>query len=102
MRPFNQLLGQMRVAIALARVGLADSARSVAQRSAGDPTIDSNRNLAELAAHVYIILGDKDEALRQLSLYVAANPHQREAILKAGSYPELGDDPRFAAMLRGQ
>jgi eukaryotic-like serine/threonine-protein kinase len=99
LRPLNRLLGQMRVAAALARGGLADSAKSVAQRSGGNPTIDSNRNLAELAANVYIILGDKDEALKQLSLFLAANPDQRQAILKTGAYPELRDDPRFAAML---
>ena len=78
MRPFNQLMGQMRVAIALARAGLKDSARSVARRSEGDPTIDSNRNLAELATYVYAAVGDKDEALKQLSFYMAANPDHAE------------------------
>src|SRR5690348_6853036 len=34
-RPFNKLDGQMRVAVALARAGLADSARRVAERSRG-------------------------------------------------------------------
>ena len=104
MRPFNQLLGQMRVAIALARVGMADSARGLARRSEGDPTIDSNRNLPELAAHVYIILGDKDTALKELSIFLAANPQQREFLLKDDSwqYRDLRDDPRYVALAGGK
>jgi len=101
MRRFNHLLGQMRVAIALARAGLADSARSVARRSEGDPTIDSNRNLAELATHVYAVLGDNDEALRQLSLYIAANPDLRETTQKVTPwyFRTLSEDPRYKSLL---
>jgi serine/threonine-protein kinase len=101
MRPFNQLLGQMRVAIALARAGLDDSARSVARRSEGDPTIDSNRNLAELAAHVYAFLGDKDEAIKQLTIFVAANPGVRESMQSedAWYFRDLKDDPRYKALV---
>jgi TolB-like protein len=104
MRPFNRLLGQMRVAIALARAGLADSARSVARRSEGDPNIDSNRNLAELAVHVYLILGDKDAALNQLSIFLAANPQQRELYAKDESWQfrDLRSDPRYVALMGGK
>jgi tetratricopeptide (TPR) repeat protein len=101
MRPFNQLLGQMRVAIALARAGLEDSARSVAGRSSGNPTIDSNRNLAELGSHLYMILGDNEKALEQLSLFIAANPGQREAMLQDESWQlrDLRADPRYKALI---
>jgi tetratricopeptide (TPR) repeat protein len=101
MRPFNQLLGQMRVAIALARAGLDDSARSLAGRSGGDPSIDSNRNLAELGSHLYMILGDNEKAVEQLSIFIAANPGQREAMLKDESWQlrELRADPRYKALI---
>jgi serine/threonine-protein kinase len=101
MRPFNQLMGQMRVAIALARAGLKDSARSLARRSGGDPTIDSNRNLAELAAHVYAFLGDNEEAVNQLTLYIAANPGQREAMQKDTPWywRDLSEDPRYRSLI---
>ena len=101
MRPFNQLMGQMRVAIALARAGLKDSARSVARRSQGDPSIDSNRNLAELATYVYTALGDKGEALKQLSVYIAANPDMRAAMGKETPwyFRDLSDDPGYKALI---
>jgi len=98
MRPFNQLLGQMRVAIALARAGMKDSARSVAQKSGGDPTIDSNRNLSDLAAQAYLILGDKDAAIKELSVYLAANP-QGAFSGDAWWFRDLRDDPRYRALI---
>ena len=83
---------------------MADSARNLAQRSEGDPTIDSNRNLPELAAHVYMILGDKDAALKELTIFLAANPQQREFLLKDDSwqYRSLRDDPRYVALAGGK
>jgi TolB-like protein len=101
MRPFNQLMGQMRVAIALAKAGLKDSARSVARRSEGDPTIDSNRNLAELATYVYAAVGDKDEALKQLSVYIAANPDMRAAMQKETPwyFRDLSEDPGYKSLI---
>jgi len=101
LRPFNQLLGQMRVAIALARAGLGDSARSLASRSEGDPTIDSNRNLLELAVIVYETLGDNKEALKQLAVFLAANPGAREGLQTDThwSYRELAKDPAYKALI---
>jgi hypothetical protein len=58
LRELNRLKGQMRMAVALARAGLADSARSVAERSRGDATVDSGRELAELEALARSVLGD--------------------------------------------
>ncbi len=98
LRPLNQLKGQMRVAMVLARAGLADSARRLAQRSLGDPDLDPERELAELGAIVYTILGDKDEAFKQLSLYIASNPQQRQAVA-SWEFRGLESDPRFAALL---
>ncbi len=85
----------------LARAGLKDSARSVARRSQGDPSIDSNRNLAELATYVYTALGDKGEALKQLSVYIAANPDMRAAMGKETPwyFRDLSDDPGYKALI---
>ena len=104
LRPFNQLMGQMRVAAALARAGLEDSARSLARRSQSDPTIDPTRNLAELAVNVYANLGDYQEAVNQLSLYMAANPGLRESMQKDTPWywRDLSEDPRYKALLGTQ
>lgn len=98
LRPLNQLKGQMRVAMVLARAGLADSARRVTQRSLGDPGLDPERELAELGAIVYTILGDKDEAFKQLSLYIASNPQQRQKTA-SWEFRGLENDPRFRVLL---
>jgi serine/threonine-protein kinase len=97
LRPFNTLYGNVLVALALARAGLADSARSVLMRSRGDAGVDATRDLAYYEALVRIQLGDKDEAFRLLSTYVAANPQRRSGIAKDETWMmrDLRSDPRF-------
>ena len=70
----------MRMAIALARAGLPDSARRVAERSRADATVDPGRDLAQLEAIARNVLGDKDEAFKQLSVWLATNPQQVEGL----------------------
>ena len=102
LRPLHQLLGQMRMAIALGRAGLPDSARRVAERSRGEASIDSGRELALLEALARMIVGDKDEAFKQLSVYLASNPQQLEGLDKDDSWEskEFRSDPRFAILFR--
>jgi len=97
LKEFNTLYGNMLVALALVRAGLPDSARSVMVRSRGDPSIDATRDLAYYEALVRIQLGDKDEAFRLLSTYVAANPQMRSGIAKDETWlmRDLRSDPRF-------
>jgi eukaryotic-like serine/threonine-protein kinase len=99
LRPLNRLAGQMRIAIALARAGLPDSARRVAERSRADATVDPGRDLAQLEAIARNVLGDKDEAFKQLSVWLATNPQQVEGLEQDDSWElkEIRDDPRFAA-----
>jgi tetratricopeptide (TPR) repeat protein len=101
LRDFRRLRGQMLVAMALARAGLADSARSVAARSRADATMDPPRELVSFEAIVRTILGDKDEAIRLLGLYFATNPQQRTSIDKDESwwYQDLRGDPRYQALV---
>jgi len=104
MRPLNQLKGQMRLGIALARAGLADSARHVMERSRGDAEVDGGRELAQLEAVGRMILGDKDEAFKQLSVWLASNPQQLGSMNQDDSWEwkELRADPRFAATFQNK
>ena len=101
LRDYRRLRGQMLVAMALARAGLADSARSVAARSRADATIDPPRELVSFEAIVRTILGDKDEAIRLLGLYFATNPQQRSSVDRDESwwYQDLRGDPRYQALV---
>jgi hypothetical protein len=91
----------MLVATALARAGLADSARSVARAARGDATIDPTRDLSLAEASVHMILGDHDEALRLLSTYVAANPQFRATMAKDQTwwFRDLRSDPRYRTLV---
>ena len=91
----------MRIAMALARAGKADSARHVAERSRGNANIDPERELAELEAIVYTALGDKDTAFELLSVYVASNPQQRQAI-SSWEFRPLESDPRYRSLVGGR
>jgi TolB-like protein len=97
LRPFNTLYGNILVALALVRAELPDSARAVLVRSRGDASVDATRDLAYYEALVRIQLGDKDEAFRLLSTYVAANPQRRSGIAKDETWMmrDLRSDPRF-------
>jgi hypothetical protein len=46
------------------------------------------------------ILGNKDQAFRQLSLFVASNPQQRASLGKEELwwFRDLQNDPRWAAL----
>jgi len=100
-REYTRHQGQMLIALALARAGLADSARSVAERARADATIDPTRDMASLEAVVHLLLGDRDQALRLLSTHVAANPQVRAAMAKDQTwwFRELRSDPRYRALI---
>jgi serine/threonine-protein kinase len=100
LRAYHALYGNMLVALALVRAGLPDSARALAARSRGDGTIDPTQDLAYYQAIVRAQLGEKDEAFRLLSTYVAANPQMRAGMSKDQTwyFSDLRSDPRFATM----
>jgi TolB-like protein len=76
-RPFSHRMAQMIVAGVLARANLPDSARSVLVDARGGPEVDPNQELPGYEAIMRTILGDQDEAVRQLRRYVSANPGHR-------------------------
>ena len=92
----------MMVAGALARAGLADSARAVIEQSRpDDPNVDPYREIAYFEALARTILGDKEEALDQLAVFLAVNPSQRRSYArdKTWWFRDLRDDPRYRTMV---
>ena len=102
-REFRRRRDQLFVAFALIRAGLKDSARAVASRSRADATVDPVRELTYFEVMVRNLLGDREEALRLLTLYLATNPQDRTTIAKDETWwwRGLRDDPRFKALVRG-
>jgi hypothetical protein len=101
-REFQKLEAQMMVAAVLARAGLADSARNVAGRARGSPEVDPTHDLAMMETFVRLLLGDRDEALRSLKVYLAANPQRRAALAQDPGwwYRSLQEDPRYQELVR--
>ena len=100
-REFNEHYGRMLMAIALARAGLRDSADAVARRARADTTIDATRDLALLEAIMRTMLGERDEALHQLGLYLSANPQFREGMARDRTwwFQDLRTDPRYQRLV---
>jgi TolB-like protein len=102
-RLLHEHYGRMIVAIALARAGLRDSADAVARRARADTVVDETRDLANLEAIARTILGERDEALRLLGLYLSANPQFREGMARERTwwFRDLRSDPRYAELVGG-
>jgi eukaryotic-like serine/threonine-protein kinase len=100
-REYRQRRGQLLVAMALVRAGLADSARAVALRSRADAGLDPTRDLVYIEALLRNMLGDRDEALRLVSTYLATNPQERPSIANDATWwwQGLREDPRFRALV---
>jgi serine/threonine-protein kinase len=101
LRAYRQRYGQMILAMGLARAGLADSARAVAERSRAGPELDPAHELAYYEAIVRNLVGDREEALRQLGIYLATNPQLRESEAKDQSwyFRNLKGDPGYKALV---
>ena len=80
---------------------LADSARRVLERARADRDVDPALSLASDEAQVRAILGDRDEAVRLLKLYLTANPGHREGFGKSNAWMwrELRQDARFRELV---
>jgi eukaryotic-like serine/threonine-protein kinase len=100
-RSFETLESRMLVAIVLARKGLADSAKAVAQRSRGGADVDATRDLMLDDAYVRLLSGDKDGALSSLKVYLAANPDRRTALAEDPGwwFQSLESDPGFKQLV---
>ncbi|MEP6571341.1 MAG: serine/threonine-protein kinase [Gemmatimonadota bacterium] len=100
-RAFQKLNDQLAVAAVLARVGKLDSASHLAARSLGDAEVDPTRDLANIAAFVYALCGDKTRAIEQLKIYLAANPQRRENFAKDPGwwFRSLEEDARYQRLV---
>jgi TolB-like protein len=102
----NRRRGYMYVAMALARSGARDSARSVMLAGRAGTDIDPLHEVALLESIARTANGDVDEAVRQLSVYFAANPGTMEAYRTQGGSGELPwyhqallNEPRFRSLV---
>lgn len=100
-RDFRRRRDQIFVAFVLANAGLKDSADHVALRSRADASIDPNRELLYFEAMLRNRLGDRNESLRLLGLYLATNPQDRFSLANDQSWWWRGvsDDPRFKELV---
>jgi len=101
-RSYGKVNGQVLAAAVVARAGLGDSARRVLQRNQDTPDIDPIRDIEEWKAYVWSLIGDKDEAIKSLRAYLAANPDLAHGYNSDNNWRwrSLKDDPRFQAMIR--
>jgi hypothetical protein len=100
-RDFRRRRDQMLMAFVLVNAGLKDSADRVALRARADASVDPNRELVYFEAALRNRLGERDESLRLLGLYVATNPQDRNTLANDQSWWWRGvhDDPRFKRLV---
>ncbi len=91
---------KMQVAAVLARVGLKDSAEAVIERTRSLAPEDPEQWIAYNEAHAWLLLGERDEALRALGMYLEASPQEKSYIAEDPWFQDLRDDPRFAELVR--
>jgi serine/threonine-protein kinase len=89
------------VAAAIGRRGMLDSARRVLERARADRSIDPRGELMGFEAIIRTMIGDEDEAIRLLQVYLTSNPAHREGFVKNSAWwwKPLRDDPRFQALI---
>lgn len=102
-RPVAAKLARVMAAGALARAGLADSARAVLRDARVEASADPHRDVAGTEAVVRVILGEHDEAIRLIKDYLTVNPdHLRGFATRTGWWwREIQDHPTFVALLAG-
>ena len=89
------------MAYALVNAGLKDSARAVALRARAGVDVDPTRDLVYLELMLRSLLGDRDEALQLLKLYLATNPQDKGNIARDSTwwFRGLRDDPEFKRLV---
>lgn len=86
---------ELLAAAALARTGLADSARAVISR-ASDP---ADATALNYEANARLLLGDREEALRLLAGYLEMQPQRRGQVATDPWWESLRGDPEFETLL---
>jgi len=98
----NQRIAGMFLGGALARAGLADSARHVLSANRASQAIDPDQELAVREAAARVVLGDQDEAIKLLQRYVLANPTHKFDVSRNTYWwwRPLRDNPQFQSLGR--
>jgi hypothetical protein len=87
------------VAVSLAAKGAADSARHVLERAKGDRTVDPDGELVAPEALVRIRLGEREQAVRIIKLYLSDHPQHRAGLMRnTWWWSDLENDPEFRAL----
>lgn len=97
---FSRRWAAMAVAAVLARKGMADSARAVANRSRGNAAIDPTRDLVYVEAFVRTLIGDNQEAIGLLAEFMAAVGGSPSDI-DYWWFDGLRDEPRYQVLAGG-
>ena len=102
-RAYAQRMGDILSAGALARAGLADSARRVLMRARATPAEDPTRELEGNEAVMRVILGDHDEAIRLIKDYLTVNPAHRKGFATRVSpwWRDLQSNSKFKQLIAG-
>jgi tetratricopeptide (TPR) repeat protein len=93
---------RLLVAAVLARSGLRDSALSVV--AAARPAVPDSvwrSDCVYTEAYVRLLLGDRDEAMRLLTVYLGANPQLRDYVARSAWFRPLAHDRRFETLVQG-
>ena len=100
-RPYAKLHGTALVAGGLFRAGLADSAARVLDRIDDRADVDPTKDVSQAVALVWATMGNKDKAIRNLALYLSANPARAVGFDDEHSWEwrSIHDDPRFQALV---
>jgi serine/threonine-protein kinase len=103
-RDYRRRRGSLLVAIALANTIHKDSARAVALRARAGADVDPTRDLIYVEILLRNLLGDRDEAIQLLKLYLATNPQDRATIARDSTWwwRELRDDPEFKRLIQAK
>jgi serine/threonine-protein kinase len=103
-KEFNKLKGGMLAAAALARAGVSpDSVRAVIMRSRGNSTVDPTSELLSWEAQVRAQIGDKEDVIKLLTKFFAANPQYRPFAKDDDSWwwDSVKEDPSYKALVGG-
>ncbi len=105
-REVNRRRGMMYIAIGLAHAGQADSARSVIYAARAGADIDPLRDLPHLESIAWTALGNVPEAVRQIEIYLSANPRALPGLRTDAErralpwyHQALLDEPEFRALV---
>jgi hypothetical protein len=88
-------------AVVIARAEHVDSARRVLERARAGRDVDPRGELLGAEVLARTMIGDREEAIRLLQVYLTSHPEHREGFVKANTWwwRSLQDDPRFRSLV---